>query len=71
MSRLIRRPEDLGEDVANLRFKLGVESSGGNGTGPNCVAHTQLLKLTKSGFDESAKIKCAQGHSKGGQSLKK
>ena len=27
MSRLTRRPEDLVEDVTNLRFKPGVESS--------------------------------------------
>jgi hypothetical protein len=39
----------------------------GNGTGPGCVAHAQLLtpeaaKKTAVDFDEHAKIKCEQAH---------
>ena len=38
----------LGEDVADLRFELGVKRQLGlGGTGPACVAHAQLLKLQK------------------------
>ncbi len=66
----MRRTGVLVEDVVNLRFDLGRRKPrGGNGTGPPCVAHAQLLKLQESGLfpDEPAKIKCTQAHSEGGQ----
>ncbi len=40
---------DLGEDVANLRFELGVESSAMETELVRGVAHAQLLKLQNSG----------------------
>ena len=45
MLRLIRRTV-VGEDVANLRFELGVEISVAEmGTpGPSCVAHAFQMK---------------------------
>ena len=63
----MRRTGVLVEDVVNLRFDLGSRKPrGGNGTGPPCVAHAQLLKLQRSGRfprqDRPTKIKYAQSH---------